>query len=44
MRFDEVEKAKIQVVDWHFEVIICFSTNRKYDFFQVDKATIQKVV
>ena len=34
----------IQVVELHFEVIICFSTNRKYDFFQFDKATIQEVV
>ena len=33
----------IQVVQWHFQVIFCFLTNRKLDFFQVDKATIQVV-
>jgi len=33
----------IQVVECHFEVIFCFLTNRKCDFFQVDKATIQVV-
>ena len=42
---DEVENAMIQVVEWHSEVIfcICICTNRKYDFFQVYKATIQDV-
>jgi len=33
----------IHLVEWHFEVIFCFLTNRKCDFFQVDKATIQVV-
>ena len=31
----------IYVVKCHFEVIFCFLTNRKCDFFQVDKAAIQ---
>ena len=31
----------IQVIEWKFEVIFCFLTNRKCEFFQVDKATIQ---
>ena len=30
----------IQVVDCHFEVILCLLTKRKCDFFQIDKATI----
>jgi len=33
----------IQVVECHFEVIFCYLTNRKCDFFQVGKATIQEV-
>ena len=33
----------IQVIEWNFEVIFCALTSRKYDFFQVDKATIQVV-
>jgi len=33
----------IQVVEWHFEIIFCFFTNRKFDFYQVDKATFQVV-
>jgi len=33
MEFDEVEKAMIQVVKCHFEVIFCFLTNWKCDFF-----------
>ena len=33
----------IQVAECHFEVILCFLTNRKCDFLQVDKATIQLV-
>jgi len=33
----------IQVVECHFEVIFCFLCNRKWNFFQVDKATIQVV-
>ena len=41
MQFDEFEKEMIQVVKCHFEVIFCFLTNRKCDFFQVEKATIQ---
>ena len=41
MQFDEVEKAIIQFVECHFEVIISFLTNRNCDFFQVDIATIQ---
>jgi len=40
---DEVEKAMIQVVEWHFEVIYCLLNNRKCYFFQGDKATIQVV-
>jgi len=31
----------IQVVEWHFEVMFCFLTNRNCDCFQVGKATIQ---
>ena len=31
----------IQVVEIHFEVILCFLTNRNFDLFQDDKATIQ---
>jgi len=31
----------IHVVECHFEVIFCFLTNRKCNFLQVDKATIQ---
>jgi len=38
---DEAEKAMIQVVEIHFEVIFCFLTNRNCDLFQGDKATIQ---
>jgi len=41
MQFDKVLKAMIQVVKCNFQVIFCFLTNRKCDFFQVDKATIQ---
>ena len=41
MKFDEVEKAMIQVVECHFEVIFCSLTNLNCYFFQVDKATIQ---
>jgi len=37
MPFDEVEKAMIQVVNCHFEVIVCFLTNRKCDFFKLKK-------
>jgi len=40
---DEVEKAMIQFVEGHFEVNVCFLTNRKCEIFQVDKATIQVV-
>ena len=36
----EVEKEIIQDVEWHFEGIICFLTNPKCYFFQLDKATI----
>ena len=43
MRLVEVEKAMIQVVECHFEVIFCFLINRKCDFFQIDKLTIQVV-
>ena len=31
----------IQVVECQFKVIFCLLTNRKCEFFQVDKATIQ---
>ena len=37
---DEVEKAMIQVVKCHFEVIFCLLTNRNCNF-KVDKTTIQ---
>ena len=40
---DEVEKVMNQVVECHLEVIFCFLTNRKYDFFEVDKTPIQMV-
>jgi len=33
----------IPVVEWHFEVIFSFFTNRKCDFYNVDKAAIQVV-
>jgi len=33
----------IQVFELQIEVIFCLSTNRKFDFFQVDKETIQSV-
>ena len=33
----------IQVVVSHFQVILCFLKNRKFDFLQVDKATIHVV-
>ena len=35
--FDEVEKAMIEIVEWHIKVIFNFLTNRKGDFFQFDK-------
>ena len=38
---DEFEKAMIQFVEFHFEIILCFLINRKCDFFQVDNTTIQ---
>jgi len=41
MQFDELEKEMISDVECHFDVIFCFLNNRNYDFFQVDKATIQ---
>jgi len=41
MQFGEVEKAMIHVIEYHLVVIFCFLTNRNFDFFQVDKATIQ---
>ena len=41
MQFDEFEKAMIQVVEFHFEIIFCFLTNRNFNFFLVDKAMIQ---
>ena len=41
--YDEDEKAIIKVIEWHFEVIFCFLTNRKCDFSQVDKGTIHVV-
>ena len=31
----EVEKAMIQVVECHFEVIICSLTNQKCEFFSI---------
>jgi len=37
MQFDDVEKAMIQVVKCHVEVIFCFLTNRKCDFFKLIK-------
>ena len=33
----------IQLVECQLEVIFCLLTNRKCEFFQVDKATIQVV-
>ena len=41
MQFDVDEKTIIQVAECHYGVIYCFLTNRNYDFFQVDKATMQ---
>ena len=41
--WDEVEKAMNQVVEWHYENIHCFLTNRKFEFYMVVKATIQAV-
>ena len=40
---DEVDKAIIQVVECHFEVILCYLSNRKCKFFKLKKATIQMV-
>ena len=33
----------IPVVEYHFDIIFCFLTNRKCNFFQVDKSTMQVV-
>jgi len=41
MQYNEVDKAKMQVVKCHLEVIFCILTNRNCEFFQVHKATIQ---
>jgi len=45
MRLGEVVKAMFQRHVSHFELIfgVCFLTNRKGDFLQVEKATIQLV-
>ena len=32
-----------EVVEFYFEVIFYFLTNRTYEYFQVDKPTIQVV-
>ena len=43
MQFDEVDKATIQVVERHLEVIFSILTNPKFHFGQVEKSMFQMV-
>ena len=44
MRLFQVDKATIQVVEWHFKVIFCDLTSPKFDFCEVEKAMFLEVV
>ena len=38
MLFDEVDKATIQVFEWHLEVIFSILTSTKFHFGEVEKS------